>query len=68
MGGGILKDNHSQEGCERHEPSTITVHPDSQENKQMSQAANLTKQRAHGGIQMKKKNKGQCTRKLRRGY
>lgn len=53
-----LKGKDAEEGCERHQLNTIIVHPDSQENKKVSQVAILTKQRAHSGIQMKKKKKG----------
>lgn len=57
MRGGILKGKDAPESWERHQLNTIVVHSHSQENKQESQVASLTKQRAHVGIQMKYKKK-----------
>lgn len=50
-----LNGKGAQEGWEGHHPNTIMVHPGSQENKQTSQEANMTKQGIHGGTPMEKK-------------
>lgn len=48
-----------QEGWQGHQLNTRIARPGSQENKQMSQEASLTKQGPHGGVPVEKKGSTQ---------